>query len=183
MASYMERAPVVSRFSSRGPDYIDQKRSPADVLKPDILAPGHQIWAAWSPMSILNPILSGSYRYRLALCSFLLICCQYIPALNTFRLVSGHNFALISGTSMAAPHIAGIAALIKQNHSTWTPSMIASAMSTTATKYDNHGDPIMAQGFGAYTLYPAAPFGFGAGLVDPSRALDPGLVFSTGNFP
>lgn len=85
MASFMERAPVVSRFSSRGPDYIDQKRSPADVLKPDILAPGHQIWAAWSPMSILNPILSGSYRYRLALCSF---CHQYATVLNTFRLVS-----------------------------------------------------------------------------------------------
>ncbi|KAH6787745.1 PA-domain containing subtilase family protein [Perilla frutescens var. hirtella] len=150
VASYMERAPVVSRFSSRGPDYIDQKRSPADVLKPDILAPGHQIWAAWSPMSIMNPILSGN------------------------------NFALISGTSMAAPHIAGIAALIKQNYSTWTPSMIASAMSTTATKHDNRGDSIMAEGFAAYTMYPAAPFGYGAGLVDPTRALDPGLVFSTG---
>lgn len=57
----MERAPVVSRFSSRGPDYIDRTRSPADLLKPDILAPGHQIWAAWSPMSVLNPMLSGSF--------------------------------------------------------------------------------------------------------------------------
>ncbi|KAL3627424.1 hypothetical protein CASFOL_028787 [Castilleja foliolosa] len=150
IASYTERAPVVSRFSSRGPDYIDQKRNPADVLKPDILAPGHQIWAAWSPMSVLDPILSGNH------------------------------FALISGTSMATPHIAGIAAIIKQNNPTWSPSMIASAMSTTATKYDNRGEPIMAEGFAAYTLYPAAPFGFGAGLVDPIRALDPGLVFSTG---
>ncbi|KAI3456511.1 hypothetical protein Pfo_013174 [Paulownia fortunei] len=150
IASYMERAPIVSRFSSRGPDYIDQKRNPADVLKPDILAPGHQIWAAWSPMSVLNPILSG------------------------------YSFALISGTSMATPHIAGIAALIKQNNPSWTPSMIASAMSTAATKHDNRGEPIMAEGFAPYTLYPAAPFGFGAGLVDPIRALDPGLVFSTG---
>ncbi|GFP85073.1 subtilisin-like protease sbt3.3 [Phtheirospermum japonicum] len=150
IASYNERAPVVSRFSSRGPDYIDQNRNPADVLKPDILAPGHQIWAAWSPMSVLNPILSG------------------------------YSFALISGTSMATPHIAGIAAIIKQNNPTWSPSMIASAMSTTATKHDNRGEPIMAEGFAAYTLYPAAPFGFGAGLVDPIRALDPGLVFSTG---
>ncbi|XP_042031185.1 subtilisin-like protease SBT2.4 [Salvia splendens] len=149
-ASYTERAPVVSRFSSRGPDYTDQKRSPADVLKPDILAPGHQIWAAWSPMSIMNPILSGD------------------------------NFALISGTSMATPHIAGIAALIKQNHPSWTPSMIASAMSTTATKHDNRGDPIMAEGFAANTVYPAAPFGFGSGLVEPARAMDPGLVFAAG---
>ncbi|CAA0817963.1 Subtilisin-like protease SBT2.4 [Striga hermonthica] len=147
-ASYTERAPVVSRFSSRGPDYIDQKRNPTDVLKPDILAPGHQIWAAWSPMSVQNPILSG------------------------------YSFALISGTSMATPHIAGIAAIIKQKNPYWSPSMIASAMSTTARKHDNRGDPIMAEGFAAHTLYPAAPFGFGAGLVDPVRALDPGLVFS-----
>lgn len=82
MASYIERAPVVSRFSSRGPDYIDQKRSPADVLKPDILAPGHQIWAAWSPMSILNPILSGSYRYMLAVCSF---CCFFANMRTCFE--------------------------------------------------------------------------------------------------
>ncbi|PIN21325.1 Cucumisin [Handroanthus impetiginosus] len=150
IASYMERAPVVSRFSSRGPDYIDQKRNPIDVLKPDILAPGHQIWAEWSPMSVLNPMLSGQ------------------------------SFALISGTSMATPHISGIAALIKQNHPSWTPSMIASAMSTTAAKHDNRGDPIMAQGFAIDSLYQAAPFGFGAGLVDPIRALDPGLVFFNG---
>ena len=83
---------------------------------------------------------------------------------------------------MATPHIAGIAALIKQNHPSWTPSMIASAMSTTATKHDNRGDPIMAEGFAANTVYPAAPFGFGSGLVDPPRALDPGLVFAAGIF-
>lgn len=98
-----------------------------------------------------------------------------------FEFVSGDNFALISGTSMATPHIAGIAALIKQNHPLWTPSMIASAMSTTASKHDNRGDPIMAEGFAANTMYPAAPFGFGSGLVDPARALDPGLVFAAGN--
>lgn len=101
--------------------------------------------------------------------------------LNPDFMVLGHNFALLSGTSMAAPHIAGIAALIKQQHPTWTPSMIASAISTTATKHDNRGDPIMAEGYGVNTLYTAAPFGFGAGLVEPTRALDPGLVFSSGN--
>ncbi|XP_059298650.1 subtilisin-like protease SBT2.4 [Lycium ferocissimum] len=149
-ASYKGRAPIVSRFSSRGPDYIDQSKNPTDVLKPDILAPGHQIWAAWSPMSVSNPILSG------------------------------HNFALMSGTSMATPHIAGVAALIKQYNPSWTPSMIASAISTTASTYDNLGDPIMAQGFDLYSLYTSAPFGFGAGLVNPSRAIDPGLVFAAG---
>ncbi|CAI9086837.1 OLC1v1020756C1 [Oldenlandia corymbosa var. corymbosa] len=149
-ASYAGRAPIISRFSARGPDYKDRNRTAVDVLKPDILAPGHQIWGAWNPMSVSDPILAGQ------------------------------NFALQSGTSMATPHIAGIAAILKQNHTTWTPSMIASAMSTTATKYDNQGDIIMARGYEIDSLYTAAPFGFGSGHVDPSRAIDPGLVFPAG---
>jgi hypothetical protein len=59
VASFVGQAPIVSRFSSRGPDFVDSNRNPADVLKPDILAPGHQIWAAWSPLSALEPILTG----------------------------------------------------------------------------------------------------------------------------
>ncbi|XVF87789.1 hypothetical protein PTKIN_Ptkin18bG0149200 [Pterospermum kingtungense] len=149
VASFGSQAPIVSRFSSRGPDFIDINRNPADVLKPDILAPGHEIWAAWSPMSALDPILSG------------------------------YNFALISGTSMAAPHIGGIAALIKQKYPSWTPSMIASAMSTTATKFDNNGGIIMAEGFDAGSLYPSTYFDIGSGFVSPSHAMDPGLVLSS----
>ncbi|PON52148.1 Subtilase [Parasponia andersonii] len=151
VASFKDKEPAVSRFSSRGPDFIDANRNPADVLKPDILAPGHQVWAAWSPISASNPILEGL------------------------------NFALLSGTSMAAPHVAGIAALIKQCNPLWTPSMIMSAIATTATKYDaNNGQVIMAEGFGIGSLYPSTPFEFGSGLVSPKRAIDPGLVFSTG---
>ncbi|KAK9267544.1 hypothetical protein L1049_009972 [Liquidambar formosana] len=152
VASFMGRTPIVSRFSSRGPDIIDSSRNPTDVLKPDILAPGHQIWAAWSPISVLDPILMGQ------------------------------SFALLSGTSMATPHVAGIAALIKQCNPSWTPSMIASAISTTATKYDNYGGPIMAEGYDITSLYPSTPFGSGAGLVNPTRALDPGLVLSSAGF-
>lgn len=79
---------------------------------------------------------------------------------------------------MATPHIAGIAALIKQYNPLWTPSMIASAISTTANKYDISGEHIMAEG--SDRLYPSTPFDFGAGLVNPTRALDPGLVLSSG---
>ena len=60
VASFGAQAPIVTRSSSRGPDFIDINRNAADVLKPDILAPGHEIWAAWSPMSALDPILSGN---------------------------------------------------------------------------------------------------------------------------
>ncbi|XP_047330197.1 subtilisin-like protease SBT2.4 [Impatiens glandulifera] len=144
------RGATVLRSSSRGPDFINSKRTPADVLKPDILAPGHQIWGAWSPVSLFEPIYSGN------------------------------NFALLTGTSMAAPHIAGIAALIKQNHPSWTPSMIASAMSTTASTHDSTGEHIMAEGSKLYSFYKSSSFDIGAGLVNPSLAIDPGLVFTSG---
>ncbi|KAK7387727.1 hypothetical protein VNO78_22517 [Psophocarpus tetragonolobus] len=149
VATFTGRAPVVSRFSSRGPDIIDISKSPTDVLKPDILAPGHQIWAAWSPMSALEPMLKGQ------------------------------NFALLSGTSMSTPHVAGIAALIKQYNPLWTPSMIASAISTTSSKYDNLGEPIMAEGMEVNSLLPSTPFDYGAGFVKPNCAIDPGLVLSS----
>ncbi|KAI6704086.1 hypothetical protein NL676_013222 [Syzygium grande] len=147
VASFGGRAPTVSGFSSRGPDYIDVKKTPIDVLKPDILAPGHQVWAAWSPMSASEPILVGQ------------------------------SFALLSGTSMATPHVVGAAALIKQVNPSWTPSMIASAMLTTATKHDNYGDLIMAEGSDISSLSPATPFDIGSGLLNPTSALNPGLVF------
>ncbi|KAG5101196.1 hypothetical protein JHK84_046165 [Glycine max] len=149
VASFTGRSPVVSRFSSRGPDIIDMHNNLADVLKPDILAPGHQIWAAWTPISALEP------------------------------MIKGHDFALLSGTSMSTPHLAGIAALIKQYNPLWTPSMIASAISTTSSKYDNLGEHMMAEGFEASSLLPSTPFEYGAGLVSPNCAIDPGLVLSS----
>ncbi|WVZ12192.1 hypothetical protein V8G54_016722 [Vigna mungo] len=149
LASFTGRSPIVSRFSSRGPDIIDHKKHVADVLKPDILAPGHQIWAAWAPISASEPF---------------------------FR---GNSFALLSGTSMSTPHVAGIAALMKQHNPSWTPSMIASAISTTSSKYDHLGQPIMAEGYEVNTLLPATPFDYGSGFVNPSRAVDPGLVLSS----
>ncbi|GLT62884.1 hypothetical protein SLA2020_354870 [Shorea laevis] len=149
IASFSGKAPVVARFSSRGPDFIDRNRTATNVLKPDILAPGREIWAAWSPISVMDPILTG------------------------------YNFALLSGTSMATPHVVGIAALIKQKHPSWTPSMIASAISTTATRYDNTGEIIMAEGLEIGSLSPSTYFDSGAGFVSPSRALDPGLVLSS----
>lgn len=93
---------------------------------------------------------------------------------------AGHHFALLSGTSMATPHVAGIAALIIQQNPSWTPSIIASAISTTSTKHDNLGQPLMAEGFEMNSLHSSTPFEHGAGLVNPSRAIDPGLVFSSG---
>ncbi|KAG5407319.1 hypothetical protein IGI04_013438 [Brassica rapa subsp. trilocularis] len=95
----------------------------------------------------------------------------------------GEGFALISGTSMAAPHIAGIAALVKQKHPQWSPAAIKSALMTTSTVMDRAGRPLQAQQYSeteTMTLVKATPFDYGSGHVNPSAALDPGLVFDAG---
>lgn len=43
------------------------------------------------------------------------------------------EFAILNGTSMSSPHVAGAAALIKSLHPGWSPSQIISAIETTAT--------------------------------------------------
>jgi len=45
----------------------------------------------------------------------------------------GQEFRANSGTSMASPHVAGAAALLKSVHGDWSPSQLLSAIETTAT--------------------------------------------------
>ncbi|KAI8532281.1 hypothetical protein RHMOL_Rhmol11G0201400 [Rhododendron molle] len=149
-AIYTGKAPVVASYSSRGPDVNNALLQTADVLKPNIMAPGSSIWAAWSPNGEGDPYSKGE------------------------------EFALLSGTSMATPHIAGVAALIKQKHPHWSPSAILSAMITTADVTDESGSPLLAQN--DIHLANATPFDFGAGFINPARAIDPGLVFEAGYY-
>ncbi|KAJ1270249.1 hypothetical protein BS78_06G039500 [Paspalum vaginatum] len=148
VATYTDAAPVVARYSSRGPGVADRASTPADVLKPDVLAPGDQIWAAWSALSVNQPMLAGDH------------------------------FAMVSGTSMAAPHIGGVAAIIKQRHPSWGPAAVSSALSTTARRHDKHKGPIMSQGFAVGFLNRATPLDYGGGFVNPAGALDPGLILA-----
>jgi subtilisin family serine protease len=78
----------------------------------------------------------------------------------------GDQFGMMSGTSMAAPHVAGFGALILSKNPTWSPAAVKSAMMTTAGEVRNadgtrNGDV----------------FATGAGQVDVARVLDPGLVY------
>jgi subtilisin family serine protease len=79
----------------------------------------------------------------------------------------GENFAYLSGTSMATPHVAGVAALLLQANPDWSPSALKSALMTTARR-----DITLADGETA-----AGPFEFGAGHIVPNDAVDPGLVY------
>ncbi|EOA13157.1 hypothetical protein CARUB_v10026176mg [Capsella rubella] len=95
-AIFHKEAPKVLSFSSRGPNIIV-----ADILKPDITAPGLEILAANS--------LKAS------------------PFYDTTQV----KYSVESGTSMSCPHAAGVAAYIKTFHPKWSPSMIKSAIMTT----------------------------------------------------
>jgi subtilisin family serine protease len=88
---------------------------------------------------------------------------------------SSRNFDFLSGTSMAAPHITGIAALLLQLHPRWSPMMIKSALMTSSSILDNKGNPITTDVGG-----PAGAFDYGSGHVTPNSAADPGLVYDSG---
>ncbi|GAA0858052.1 S8 family serine peptidase [Aliiglaciecola litoralis] len=117
-------------FSSRG-----ESLATADIIKPDITAPGVSILAGTTASNI-----NGS---------------------------SGESFAHLSGTSMSAPHISGIAALVREVNPAWSPSAIKSAIMTTARQnvVDEDGST------------PSDPFDFGAGHVVPNSAVAPGIVY------
>lgn len=134
-------APVVASFSARGPS----PQSP-DILKPDLIAPGLNILAAW-PDGIGPAGIPSDHRRT--------------------------EFNILSGTSMACPHVSGLAALLKAAHQDWSPAAIRSALMTTAYNKDNEGKPMLDEATGNAS----GVFDAGTGHVDPQRAMDPGLIY------
>jgi uncharacterized protein (TIGR03437 family) len=104
-----------------------------NALKPDVAAPGENIYTA---AQNLDP--NGAF---------------FEPS----------RYTLTTGTSLAAPIIAGIAAMVRQKNPTFTPLQVKSAIVDTANG-NATGDP----GFTGVG-YAAAVTGSGAGMV---RALD-----------
>lgn len=141
-------APVVASFTARGPN----PESP-QILKPDMIAPGLNILAAW-PDKIGPSGMTADKRRT--------------------------EFNILSGTSMACPHVSGLAALLKAAHPQWSPAAIRSALMTTAYIKDNRGETMLDEATGNTSTV----MDYGSGHVDPPRAMDPGLVYdiTTGDY-
>ncbi|RUQ99276.1 serine protease [Labedella endophytica] len=76
------------------------------------------------------------------------------------------TFRFLSGTSMAAPHVAGLGALYLGVHPLATPAEIKSALMTSASNtVDAAGEDV------------TDPFVQGAGQVEPGSFLDAGLLY------
>ncbi|KAF7829089.1 subtilisin-like protease SBT3.5 isoform X2 [Senna tora] len=84
-------------------------------------------------------------------------------------------YNILSGTSMSCPHVTGIATLVKAVHPSWSPSAIKSAIMTTATTLDKHNRQMIADP----EKRRANAFDYGSGFVNPSRVLDPGLIYDS----
>ena len=79
------------------------------------------------------------------------------------------TFSFLSGTSMAAPHVAGLAAIYLGAKPLATPAEVKSALMTTAT------DVVTADG-----AVSTDPWAQGAGFVNTQSMLDPGLIYQNG---
>ncbi|HYC62045.1 MAG TPA: S8 family serine peptidase [Thermoanaerobaculia bacterium] len=61
-----------------------------------------------------------------------------------------HGYIVLSGTSMAAPHVSGLAALLLEEHPDWTPERVKAALVTTARAIAE--EEVMTQGTGIADL-------------------------------
>ena len=76
------------------------------------------------------------------------------------------GYGQASGTSMAAPHVAGAAILVRQAYPQWSNAQIKSALMTTAKYTDVYN----------YDGTPAQPLDMGAGRLDLTNVLNPGVI-------
>ncbi|SDP13830.1 Listeria/Bacterioides repeat-containing protein [Paenibacillus sp. yr247] len=102
------------------------------TIKPDVVAPGVDIMST-APYDVYEPQDTGTPDYS-------------------------YQYMQMSGTSMATPHVAGIAALVLAAHPDYSPADVKTALMNTAKDINTESK--------TYSVYQV-----GAGRVDPARAI------------
>jgi serine protease AprX len=127
---------TVAAFSSRGPTAFDY------TAKPDLVAPGVGIYSLSAPDSTM---------YQ-----------THAPYLLSGADPGEYPYLSLSGTSQAAPVVAGVVALMLQANPSLTPNAVKAILQYTAEPYAGHA--ALAQG---------------AGFLDAKGAVDLARMFST----
>jgi subtilisin family serine protease len=105
---------------------VEQLASYSNVGRPvDVTAPGGD--AAQTPGTTWGRVLGGwsstdATGYW-----------EFFDAVGRGVISGGGRYVWISGTSMASPHAAGVAALIVQLHPNWAPGAVAAALRASAS--------------------------------------------------
>jgi serine protease AprX len=150
MGTYPRGDDLVASYSSKGPTYIDL------TAKPDLVAPGNLVVSALAPGSNLAAAFPGSI---------------VSPAYYNGSPASPGQYIKLSGTSMAAPAVAGAVALMLQKSPTITPDTVKARLMKTARKsfpaVSTNTDPTTHETYvSTYDL-----FTIGAGYLDVQAAL------------
>ena len=144
-----EYSSVGGDLAAPGGDYFSASNTVQDAILAAV-PPNSAIYAAYDP-------LSNVARYR-----------------GITTAAGTATYAWLNGTSMAAPHVTGVAALVIQLHPGWSPSAVAAALKRTATPMScppnwqplgpNDERITCKGGSDGHTSF------FGAGMVDAAAA-------------
>ena len=137
----------IATYSSRGPSRLDF------VLKPDLVAPGNRIISVNASGSALDTRFGAIDGVGL-------------PEYSTLTAAPADTYLRLSGTSMAAPVVAGGAALLLQADPTLTPDTVKARLMTSADK----------TGYGPWRQGDTDPCTYGAGYLNIPAALRSTLI-------
>ncbi len=146
-ADYDKANDVIATYSSKGPSIIDH------IAKPDLVAPGNRIGSYQAPNSTL---VKGNAGNRIPKGN-------YIPGGGT---TPSTDYFTLSGTSMAAPIVAGTVAMMLDKDPTLTPDQVKARLMKTAwrgfpAKISTYDDATKTTYYSNHDL-----FTIGAGMLD-----------------
>jgi serine protease AprX len=136
----------INMFSSRGPTrgvWVDPTTKiawPDDALKPDLVAPGNKVLGASATKA------DAASPTKNTLATLFPTLESAVPTPTTY----GQRLMVLSGTSIAAPAVAGAAAVLLQANPGLTPPLVKAILQYTAQPLPGHN--LLQQGAGLLNL-------------------------------